>query len=562
MNQRRRAGDILPVLMALAFLALFFYYPMVTILKHAFITDTGQITARHIIDAVASKYNQQILIFTIKQALLSTVITLCLGLPGAYLLTKYQFPGKSVIKALSTVPFVMPSIIVILGFIIFFGNNGIINVALMRLFNLTEPPIRFLYSMTGIMLAHAFFNFPIVIRIVGAAWERIDPGYEEMAAGLGASNIATFRRVTLPLLLPGIIASAALTFVFCFSSFAIVLVLGGARYATIEVGIYTLTQIMLKFDKASSLAIIQALFSLTFMYLYIKTLDIYHAAGAERMTRPIEPKRLAWRNMHWVEASLLVAYLILILIVIFGPMLSVVYSSFQYMSGNKILFGLRNYLQIFSTDYDPILGANPLRSILNSLGFAIATVLIALPLALILAYITVQKRFKGKRLLDAVFMLPLGVSAVTLALGYARAFNSPPLEFTGTALAIILAHSILAYPLAMRAIAAVWLKLDLRQVETAQSLGASRIQAFWRVELPLLRPGIIVGAVFAFAISIGEVTTTYMLYRPEIATMPISIFRFISSYNFYTASAMGVILMAVCALAFFAIEKLKIKTWW
>jgi len=106
------------------------------------------------------------------------------------------------------------------------------------------------------------------------------------------------------------------------------------------------------------------------------------------------------------------------------------------------------------------------------------------------------------------------------------------------------------------------LKLDRRQVETAQSLGASRIQAFWRVELPLLRPGIIVGAVFAFAISIGEVTTTYMLYRPEIATMPISIFRFISSYNFYTASAMGVILMAVCALAFFVIEKLKIKTWW
>lgn len=562
MNQRRRAGDILPVLMALAFLALFFYYPMVTILKHAFVTDTGQITARHIIDAVASKYNQHLMVFTIKQALLSTVITLCLGFPGAYLLTKYQFPGKSVIKALSTVPFVMPSIIVILGFIIFFGNNGIINVALMRLFNLTEPPIRFLYSMTGIMLAHAFFNFPIVIRIVGAAWERIDPGYEEMAAGLGASNIATFRRVTLPLLLPGIIASAALIFVFCFSSFAIVLVLGGARYATIEVGIYTLTKIMLKFDKASSLAIIQALFSLTFMYLYIKTLDIYHAVGAERMTRPIEPKRLAWRNMGWVEASLLVAYVILILIVIFGPMLSVVYSSFQYMSGNKILFGLKNYLQIFSTAYDPILGANPLRSILNSLGFAISTVLIALPLALILAYITVQKRFKGKRLLDAVFMLPLGVSAVTLALGYARAFNSPPLEFTGTALAIILAHSILAYPLAMRAIAAVWLKLDRRQVETAQSLGASRIQAFWRVELPLLRPGIIVGAVFAFAISIGEVTTTYMLYRPEIATMPISIFRFISSYNFYTASAMGVILMAVCALAFFAIEKLKIKTWW
>lgn len=562
MSQRQRAGDILPVLMALVFLALFFYYPMVTILKHAFVTDTGQITARHIIAAVASKYNQHLMVFTIKQALLSTVITLCLGFPGAYLLTKYQFPGKSVIKAIATVPFVMPSIIVILGFIIFFGNNGIINVVLMRLFNLTEPPIRFLYSMTGIILAHAFYNFPIVIRIVGAAWERIDPGYEEMAASLGASNIATLRRVTLPMLLPGIIASAALIFVFCFSSFAIVLVLGGARYATIEVGIYTLTKIMLKFDKASSLAIIQALFSLTFMYLYIKILGIYHAAGAERMTRPIEPKRLAWRNMGWVESCLLVAYVILILMVIFGPMLSVVYSSFQYMSENRILFGLKNYLQIFSTDYDPILGANPLRSILNSLGFAISTVLIAVPLALILAYITVQKRFRGKSLLDAIFMLPLGVSAVTLALGYARAFNNPPLEFTGTAVAIILAHSILAYPFAMRAISAVWLKLDRRQVETAQSLGASRRQAFWRVELPLLRPGIIVGAVFAFAISIGEVTCTYMLYRPEIATMPISIFRFISSYNFYTASAMGVILMAVCAIAFFVIEKLKIKTWW
>ena len=260
----------LPIFAALAlfpmlFLALFFYFPLLSMLQEGFIEPSGHFTLRYLAAAVKEPYHQRVMLFTVKQACFSTLLTLLIGMPGAYLVTKFDFPGKTLLKALTTVPFVLPPIIVSLGFILLFGNNGMLNAGLMRLLHLDAPPLRILYNLRAIVLAHAFYNFPVVVRFVSSVWARVDPNSEDAARSLGASEWQVFRHVTFPMILPGIIASAALTFIFSFMSFAIVLVLGGVKFATVEVTIYTLMTVLLDYKMGSALAILQSVFSLSFM---------------------------------------------------------------------------------------------------------------------------------------------------------------------------------------------------------------------------------------------------------------------------------------------------------
>ena len=171
------------------------------------------------------------------------------------------------------------------------------------------------------------------------------------------------------------------------------------------------------------------------------------------------------------------------------------------------------------------------------------TVLFSLPLGISIAFLLTRTTFPYKSFFDAIVMLPLGISSVSLGLGYVRSFHKPPLMLTGTWYAIVCAHTIIAYPFVMRAVMPILKKMSATLVDAAMSLGATRFQTFVRIELPIVKPGIIVGATFAFAISIGELGATYMLYHPSLTTMPISIYRFLSAHDLVGASAMGVILI-------------------
>ena len=219
---------------SLLFLFVFFYLPIISIL------ETG-LSIRNFSYILTDHYYQKIIYFTFKQATLSTVVTLLVGLPGAYIVSNYDFFGRKFLKSITMIPFVLPSILVVLSFVVLFGNNGVINSFLSHV-NLR---ISFLYTWKAIILAHAFYNFPLVIRIVGASWERLSVHIEETARTLGAKRFFLFRKVTFPLLLPSILTSAILTFIFCFTSFAIVLAFGGVRYTTMEVEIYYLLQLSL-----------------------------------------------------------------------------------------------------------------------------------------------------------------------------------------------------------------------------------------------------------------------------------------------------------------------------
>lgn len=549
-------------LFPLTFLMIFFYFPLLSILKEGFWEAPGRLTAQYLLATLKEPYNRRVMLFTLTQAVLSTGLTFVLGFPGAYLAAKFTFPGKSLLKAITTVPFVLPSIIVSLGFVLLFGNNGAFNKALMAVFNLSAPPLRILYSLKAIVLAHAFYNFPLVVRLVSAVWSSIDPRIEDAARSLGAREYSVFWHVTLPMLFPGILASLALTFIFSFMSFAVVLVLGGVKYATIEVNIYTLMTVLLDYKMGSALAIVQSLFSLSFMFFYARVLEF--GARTEKVAVETNGKKpplfLHARDLFTWRGALLISYLVLICVVILGPLLSVVAFSVIHQEGGHAVLSLKSYHKIFTIPYTPLLGTTPLQSIQNSLFFGIMTVLFSLPLGVSIAFLLTRTRFPCKSLFDTLVMLPLGISSVSLGLGYVRSFHKPPLMIAGTWYAIVCAHTVIAYPFVMRSVMPILKKMTASLIDAAMSLGATRFQTFLRIELPIIKPGIIVGATFAFAISIGELGATYLLYRPSLTTMPISIYRFLSAHDLVGASAMGVILIIVCTLLFVCIEKTGYKT--
>ncbi|ACS89433.1 MULTISPECIES: iron ABC transporter permease [Thermococcus] len=536
----------LNALLPLVFLFLFFYFPLISILKEG-LWDNG-ITLRYILRAISNSYHRRVIFFTFWQALASTLLTLFLGFPGAYIFAKYEFPGKGILKALLTVPFVMPSIMVALGFILLFGRVGIITQILGR-------DLGILYSWKAIILAHAFYNFPVVVRMVSSLWQRINPHYEEAAISLGARGFTLFRKVTLPMLMPAIFASSMLTFVFCFLSFSVPLILGGYQYATIEVDIFTSIMTLLDFKTGAALAIIQIFLSLIFMYLYLKSLDLYAKAEKQKVFR--EPVHLTFKKLISARGLLIIFYSLVVFLFILSPLLAVIYHSFTYGGS----FTLEWYRRVFSPEYNPIFGANSITAIRNSLLFGFSAVILSTFLALSIAYIMYRWRFKGKNFFDAIVMLPLASSAITLGLGYIRAFHKPPLEFLGTWYLIIFAHTIIAYPFVLRSVSTSLKKINPNLKEAAMSLGVNELGAFLKVELPLAFGGIIVGAIFAFAMSIAELGATYMIYRPEYTTITIAIYRFLGSRQLGPASAMSVLLILVSTIAFIVIEKTGEEIW-
>lgn len=534
----------------MAFLALTFYYPLLRLFQEG-VVEEGRLTPEYVAAVFAEPYFRHVILFTAEQALLSTMLAIIIGLPWAYIFTRYDFPIKNTLRSLTIVPFVLPAITVAVGFILFFGNNGYLNRILRDIFHLQGPPLRLLYSLKGIVLAHAFYNAPIITRMVHAQWERLDPAYEESAQALGARRLRRFFEVTLPLLLPSLMTGAALAFIFSFLSFPIVLALGGARFSTIEVEIYTQFIVLYRRGLGAALGIIEIFLSLLFTFGYIllegrftREVETVHS----RATVPLFG-RLTWgRTIVWL-------FIFASGLLFLGPMASVFYDSLTRQWAGQTVFTLHWYSYIFRPQYEALIGAPPLRAVLNSLQFGLMAMVLASLVGLPIAFVVARYRFRGRRLFDTLVMAPLGISSVALGAALLAAFLRPPLQLKGGWLAIVLAHSILAYPFVIRAVVPVLETLERGLVEAARSLGASRLGAFRDIELPLIRRGLLVGAVFAFAISLGEMSAAIMLARPELKTMPLVINDLRAARSFGGASAMSSLLILVTGGAFTVIER-------
>ncbi|WP_458185977.1 ABC transporter permease [Haladaptatus sp. NG-WS-4] len=529
-----------------AVLVVLFYYPVAIVFAEA-----GNPSA--FVDVLTDPfYAREIFGFTAWQAFLSTVASVALGLPGAYVLSRYEFPGRRTIRSLTILPFVMPSILVAIGFVAMFGKQGLLNDLLGTV---GFGPYSFLYNLPAIVVAHAFYNAPLVARITNAAWESVDAREVETARSLGAGRVRAFRDVLVPQLLPALLTGALLTFIFTFMSFPIVLALGGFRFQTVEVWIYALVR-DLDYSEAAVLAVLETLLSLLLTYGYLR----YEArqAAASRAGRPLSRKRFlsGGSPAESFERVGLLVYILVVGVVFVGPLLSTVLESVTGPNG----FTLRYYEFLVTRQ---VTGASfqtkPGVAVRNSLVFGLGTLLVALPMGIVVAMLS---RARGGRLVEAVAMAPLAVSGVMVGLGMLRGlvFGVPIGGIrvqVGGAVAIVAAHAVAAYPFVTRNVAPMLSGIDRRMVESARALGATRARALVDVELPLVTAGIVAGAAFAFAISIGEFDSTVILATGSSSyTMPVAVERYLSRQTLGPATAMGTVLLVVTGVSFLVIDRL------
>ncbi len=492
--------------------------------------------------------------FTVYQAALSTAASVALGLPAAYLLARYEFPGRRTLRSLTIVPFVLPSIMVAVGFFAAFGQDGPIN-AMLGVVGL--GPISFLNTLKAVVVAHAFYNAPLVARMTTAAWESVDASAVETARSLGASRRRAFRDVVAPQLYPAVLMSATLTFVFTFGTFPIVLALGDFSLATVEVFVYRLIQ-DLDYAEAAALALIELAISLSILYAYLRyeARQSAESRGARPLARKsLRPSSLSVRAL--VPRVALIVYALVAAVVFLAPILSMLHASVTDAGG----YTLAHYRFLLERQVSgAAFQVQPWPAIRNSLVFGAGALALALPMGVVVAVLTTRS-YRGRKVVDAVAMAPLAVSGIIVGLGILRGLVFG-VEIGGTriavggALAIVAAHAVAGYPFVVRTVAPGLEQLDSQLLESARALGASRVRVLVDVELPLVWPGVVAGAAFAFAISIGEFSATVVLASGAGQfTMPVAIERFIGR-RLGPATAMGVVLLVVTSASFLVIDRL------
>lgn len=515
---------------AIVLILLLFLLPLSFTLSSAF-------TEGSFLKVYSNRYTFKIIGFTLYQAFLSTLFSLIIGLPGAYIIAKYNFPLKKVLVALCKIPFVLPSILVVLGFVIFYGNSGFLNTILMKLFNLQEPPLKILYSFKTIILAHSFYNFPIVMNTVSNTWQALDTSCEQASRTLGATSFQTFLKVTLPRLRTSILSAATLIFLFCFTSFAIILVLGGGpQFTTIEVEIYNLAKRSMDTGAAAALSLASLLIS-----IIILLLNQFFQKKSFIQTK-INTRFKSFKSLSTLAKVLIIIYSLALIFFVLAPIVSIFVRSLINSSsrGGTKAFGFASYQNL--------LKPNITKAIVNTLIISIVSSFFCLISALLL---TLRK----SSVWEIISMLPMAVSSVIIGLGYFmldRVFTN-----NFTFLAIVLCHIVICLPFALRTIIPFYHSLPTNLILASRTLGATRVQTLLKIEIPLMLGCLITAFTFCFAISLGEMNATLMLSNSKIETMVVVIYRLINSYNYQGACALGSLLIVICLILFLLSEAIK-----
>ncbi len=524
-----------------AALLVFFLYPVGSILALG-------LTGPHGLDleAFASVAGRgrflRIAWFTVWQAAASAAISVILGVPGAFLLYRRTFRGRAVARALATVPFVLPTVVVGLAFRTLFAPHGWLG------------GFGWDGSVAAILAAHVFFNYAVVVRTVGATWAHLDTRPVEAARSLGAGPVRAFTTVTLPALAPAIASAAIMAFLFCATSFGVILVLGAGRWDTLETEIYRQTAQVGDLPTAAVLSIAQ---------IVLVTLVLIGAArirrAGERALRlrsaadTVRP--LTRRDTPAVLTAVLAAALIAL------PIAMLVVRSLQTSAG----WGLDNYRNLASAGEHNVLLVPGTTALANSLSSALIAAALSVAVGVTLCVVLARRPVGrlGRRVtaaLDGVMMLPLGVSAVTVGFGFLIALDRPPLDFRSSSLLVPIAQAMIATPLVVRMVLPVLRAADERLRQAAAVLGAGPVRVWASVDLPIMSRALGGAAAFALATGLGEFGATTFVARPETVTLPVMIGRLLSrpgAVNTGMALAAGVLLTVGCAAVVLLVDLLS-----
>lgn len=532
----------------LVFLALFFVWPVASILATGLAPD-GWLDIAAIADAWGRPWLLDTIVFTLALAAAITGWSLLVGLPAAWVFARFTFPGRRVLRALFAVPFVLPTVVVAAAFLALLGPRSVVNQLLAGNPWWPDARLRLDDSAVAVIIAGVFFNVAVVSRLVGGLWSHVDPRMEEAARALGASPWRAFRTVTWPLLRPAVLSAAAIVFLFSVTSFALVMLLGAPGQPTLEVEIWRQTAIMLNLPVAAALVVIQMVGVAALLVIHARWQERLAVAqrlrSAAEVARP--PRTRRERAAVWAIVGGLCLFLGL-------PLLALVERSFATGDG----YDLVAWRTLLLTTPRSGLSVPPIEALTDSLLFASATLLIAGSLGAMIALVVGYRSGWLPRTFDALVMLPLGTSAVIVGFGFLIALDQPPIDLRTSVLLIPIAHSLVALPFVVRAMAPVIRAIDPRLREAAAVLGASPRRVWQEVDAPLIARAALVGAGFAFAVSLGEFGATLFIARPDTPTVPIAIDKLLSrpgALNFAQAMALSTILMALSAGSMLLIER-------
>jgi thiamine transport system permease protein len=527
----------------LAVLAVFFVVPVSGMLRLGFFPD-GELDLGGVLETLARPRVGRVVWFTLWSASVATAVTVVLGVPVAYTLHRLSFPGQRLLRGLVAVPFVLPTVVVGVAFRTLLGDAG---------------PLGFLGldgSAAGIVAALVFFNVSVVVRTVGPWWEAMDPRRAEAAAALGATPLQVLRTVTLPALRPVVLSAASVVFLFCATAFGVVLTMGGVRYATVETEIYQLTTQYLDLRAAAALSVLQIVVVVVLLVVTGRTRR-GGASSVERVAR-----RTAARRPRRTDLPAL-AVLGLVLGLVLAPLATLVARSLRVDGG----WSTEHYQALDDPDASPVLTVPVGTALENSLRVAVDATLLAVTLGLVVAVLVTRRtqRPGPRRLLslfDGIFMLPLGVSAVTVGFGLLVTLDRPPLDFRGSHWLVPVAQAMVALPLVVRTVVPVLRSIDERRREAAATLGASPLRVLATVDLPVAWRPVLAATGFAFAVSLGEFGATSFLARPDAPTLPVLVYQLVSrpgADSFGMALAASVVLGLVTALVMLSVERLHVR---
>jgi len=530
-----------------AFFAIFLIYPLIRLFYDAFTTDQGIFTLMNFYDFFTDSYYLQSLMNSLLLGVATVITTSILGITIAFLLLRYEFPGRSLFSYLMIIPMIMPPLVGVMGFVFIMGRAGTVNVILMDYLGFSKP-INFMYGIHGVLVVETLHLFPLMTLSIVDALGKIDPSLDEAAESIGSRGLRKFWDITFPLTTPGYVSGALLVFIWTFADFATPLVVGIdnllASQAYLNIVQFVDRRLFKMGIVISAIMVILAIVFLIIAKQYVAIKDYSSLAYSK-----IERKRMSL----WGRAGV-VAFLILVLIFAFIPYIGIGLDSFGKgwaLTPIPVKYTLR-YFERVSIETP--------KFIINSLLYSSLTVFICILVGVPVAWVMARTKAPGRNLLDSLTTLILALPGTGIGIAYLRAFREPmPVINTaliGIWIVIPIVLGVRRLPYTVRGTFASLLIVHKSFEEAAESVGATKSKTFRDVTLPLIWKGVLVGSLYSFILALQEASATLLLVVPGHEMMTVGIFNFYIGGSVNEAAALGLILIILGAVCLFAISKI------
>jgi iron(III) transport system permease protein len=529
-----------------AFLLVFVLFPLTRIFYDAFTDEAGLLTLANFREFFTDGFYLRSFWQSMVLATAAVVTTSVIGIAVAFLIVRYEFPYRGMFSYLTMLPLILPPLVGVLGFVFILGRAGTLNILLQDHFGL-EQPVNFMYGMHGVLLVETVHLFPMMTLSILDSLSKVDPSLEEAAQGAGARGWKRFFTITLPLMTPGYISGALLVFIWTFADFVTPLVLGVqdllAPQAYLNIMQFVDRQIFRMGIVISALLVVLAIFFVLAARQYVAIKD-YSTLTYSRVER---------QRLGPVKRWLAVGFFSLLMFVCLIPQAGVVLGAV----GRG--WSLTPLPEHYTWEFFQQVSIETPKFIVNSFLFCGLAVILCLVIGVPMAWIMSRTRLPGRGAMDALTTLILAIPGTAIGIAYIRAFNFPlpliDLPLTGMWIILPLVLAVRRIPYTVRGSYASLLLVHPSMEEAAANVGAGKLRTFRDITVPLVWKGILVGGLFSFLTSIQEASATIFLTLGGWEMIPFGIFTFYIAGSQSQAAALGVILIAVCALSLYVVNR-------